>query len=270
MTSYSDNFCIVENSLIVSNQEFQNYHIYEELGNGANGVVYRALNTILQREEAIKIWRSRNLSDIRNKIEQGLCEAQKLAQASPQFAVTIYSAQEFAGLFIATMEYVPGKTLEWHQKHSNSNIRIQLAEVYLNAIVNTSTEATRHGDAHMRNVLVFHEMKSKHEKYFKMKLCDFGTSMYSGKEASEQRHWRIVKDTILRLTEDMPNQVLCLKALNEHWSGGVKIASDMYAERAKGIDFSDLDIARAWSAPLKDYINDLKYYKLECTEDTAS
>lgn len=266
MTCPTPEFRIVGNRLIVDGQEFQNYHIYGELGNGANGVVYRALNAILQREEAIKIWRSRNLRDSRNKIEQGLREAQKLAQASPQFAVTIYSAQKFGGLFIATMEYVPGKTLEWHQKNSNSNIRLQLAEVYLNAIVNTSTEATRHGDAHMKNVLVFKEKKSKYETYLKMKLCDFGTSMYSGKEASEQRHWSIVRDTILALTRDMPHQEFCLESLEKHWPIGVQIASDAYAARDRGIDFSDLDIAHAWSAPLRDYINDLKNFAFETNQ----
>jgi serine/threonine protein kinase len=192
MTRAQPEFRAEEGRLIVGGQEFKNYQILEKLGDGANGVVYRALNTILQREEAIKVWRTRNSRDVRNKVEQGLREAQKLARVSPQFAVTVYSAQEFGGTFLATMEYVEGKTLEWHQKNSDLSLRIRLAEVYLNSIVQTTTESTRHGDAHMKNVLVFEEKKSKYETVLRMKLCDFGTSIYSGKEASEQRHWRIV------------------------------------------------------------------------------
>lgn len=243
--------------LIVAGQDFKNYEIIKEIGDGANGVVYHALNTILQREEAIKIWRSRNSGDYRNKLEQGLREAQKLAKASPEFAVTIYSAQELGGVFVATMEYVDGKTLQWHRINSGPDLRIRLADIYLTSIVYTTTAATRHGDAHEKNVLIYEE-KSKYETLIKIKLCDFGTSLYGGKEASEQRHWRIVRETILKLTQDVPHREFCANALNQHWPRGLKMAEEAYAARKNGIDFSDFDIARMWSSPLKDYINDLK------------
>ncbi|MBW6397455.1 hypothetical protein KPL78_06325 [Roseomonas sp. HJA6] len=244
--------------MIVGDLEFKNYKILAELGAGANGVVYQAVNTILQREEAVKVWRSRSSRDFRNKIEQGLREAQKLARASPQFAVTVYSAQEFGGALIATMEYVAGKTLKWYQENSGPILRIQLAEVYLNSIVHTTTESTRHGDAHMKNVLVFEEKKTKHDTVLRMKFCDFGTSIYSGKEASEQRHWQIVRNTVISLTHGTENQEFCLSVLDKNWPIGRKMAMDAYAARENGIDFSDLDIAQMWAAPLKDYINDLK------------
>lgn len=255
-------FHVKGSRLIVGGQDFKNYEILGEIGNGANGVVYRALNTILQREEAIKIWRSRNSSDRRNKIEQGLREAQKIAKVSPEFAVTIYSAQEFGGVFIATMEYVAGKTLEWHQTHSEPNLRIGISDIYLTSIIHTTTAATRHGDAHAKNVLVFEE-RSKYETRIKMKLCDFGTSSYAGKEASEQRHWRIVRETILALTHGVPHRDFCIEVLDQHWPQGLKMAMDAYNARKEGIDFSDFDIARMWSSPLKDYINDLKTFNFK-------
>lgn len=256
-TRRQPHFHVKGSRLIINGQDFKNFNILNMLGEGTNGVVYRAQNTILQREEAIKIWRSRNPSDRRNKIEQGLREAQKLARVSPEFAVAIYSAQEFGGVLIATMEYVAGKTLEWHQTHSDPDLRVQLAEVYLGSIVHTTTEATRHGDAHAKNVLVF-EVRSKYETVLKMKLCDFGTSIYAVKEPSEQRHWRIVRETILKLTHNVPHRDFCLEALARHWPKGVQMATDAYEARKRGVDFTDLDIARMWSAPLKDYIDDLK------------
>lgn len=243
--------------LIVGNTELKNYRIIKQLGDGANGIVYHAINELLQRPEAVKIWRTRNPRDRRNKVEQGLREAQKLAQVSPEYAVTIYGVQEIDGLLIATMEYVDGKTLEWYQKNADPSVRIGLAAVYLGAIVQTTTAATRHGDAHAKNVLVYEE-KGKYESRLKIKLCDFGTSLYSGREASEQRHWRIVRETVLELTRGIRYADSCLETLDRLWPAGLQMAADAYKARERGIDFSDQEIAQFWSAPLRDYINDLR------------
>jgi hypothetical protein len=98
-----------------------------------------------------------------------------------------------------------------------------------------------------------------------MKLCDFGTSLYAGKEPSEQRHWKIVRETILALTHGVPHRDFCLDTLNRLWPQGVRMAAESYAARKLGIDFSDLDIAQMWSAPLKDYIDDLKMLNFQHT-----
>lgn len=249
--------CIDDSRLFVDGQELKNYKITTVLGQGANGVVYRATNTKLQREEAVKVWHTTNERDRRNKLEQGLLEAQKLAQVSYEYAVAIYSAFELGGLLLATMEYVEGKTLEWYQQNAAPETRLGLAEVYLGAIVNTTTSATRHGDAHSKNVLVY-EFSSRLESGLRLKLCDFGTSYYSGKESSEKRHWRIVKETILNLTHNMPHADKCRSTLATLWPKGEQMALEAYEHRKAGVDFSDHDIAQFWAAPLRDYILDLR------------
>lgn len=256
MTSLQPSAHVKGNRLFIRGKHFENYEIVREIGSGENGVVYHGFNTLLRRDEAVKVWRARNPRDNRNKIEQGLREAQKLAQVSPDYAVAVYSAQQINGVFVATMEYVKGQTLAWHRQNSDPYLRCQLARIYLNAIVQTTTEATRHGDAHDKNVLVY-EVATKYEKHLKIKLCDFGTSFYSGKEASEQRHWRIVRDTILSLTIDLPHASVCRDVLDRDWPTGVRLASDAYEARKNGIDFKELDIAHLWSAPLLDYTRDL-------------
>lgn len=100
----------------------------------------------------------------------------------------------------------------------------------MNAIVQTTTEATRHGDAHAKNVLVY-EVATKYEKQLKIKLCDFGTSLYSGKEASEQRHWRIVRETIIALTEGIPHARACRELLDRNWPKAVQLAAEAYESR---------------------------------------
>lgn len=249
---------IDDSRLFVDGQELKNYKINKELGQGANGIVYRATNTKLQREEAVKVWRTTNDRDRRDKLEQGLLEAQKLAQVSYEYAVAIYSAFELGGLLLATMEYVEGKTLEWYQQNADTKTRLGLAEVYLGAIVNTTTSVTRHGDAHSKNVLVY-EFNSRLESALRLKLCDFGTSYYSGKESSEKRHWRIVKETILNLTRNIPHADACRSTLDTLWPKGERMALGAYEDRKAGVDLSDYDIAQFWAGPLRDYIHDLSY-----------
>lgn len=256
MTSLQPSFHVKGNRLFILGKHFENYEIFKVLGTGANGVVYHALNTLLQREEAVKVWRAGNPKDRRDKLAQGLREAQKLARVCPEYAVALYSAQIINGVFLATMEYIDGKTLAWHRENSDQFLRCQLAQVYLNAIVQTTTAATRHGDAHDKNVLIY-EVATKYEKSLRIKLCDFGTSFYSGKEASEHRHWRIVRETIVSLTRDLPHADFCLSTLDHDWPRGVRMASDAYEAHKKGVDFSESDIANFWSAPLRDYTRDL-------------
>jgi serine/threonine protein kinase len=242
--------------LFVKGQPFENFKVIEEVGSGANGVVYRATNEFLQREEAIKVWRSLKPDDPRDKLEQGLREAQKLASAHADHAVAIYAARQIGGVFVATMEYVQGHTLEWHRLNSEPFIRCQLARLYLEAIIQTSTASSRHGDAHEKNVLVY-DASTKYEKMLKLKLCDFGTSLYSGKEASEQRHWRIVRETILRLTQDIAHADQCRDCLTRDWPQAQQLAMDAYEWRERGKAFTDFDIARFWAGPLIDYTRDL-------------
>lgn len=242
--------------LFVKGQPFENYKVIEEVGSGVNGVVYRATNELLQREEAIKVWRSLKPGDTRDKLEQGLREAQKLASAHTDHAVAIYAARQIGGVFVATMEYIQGHTLEWHRLNSEPFVRCQLARLYLEAIIQTSTASSRHGDAHGKNVLVY-DASTKYEKALKLKLCDFGTSLYSGKEASEQRHWRIVRETILRLTEDVAYAGQCRDCLVRDWPRGQQFAMEAYESRERGISFTDYEIAQLWAAPLIDYTRDL-------------
>ncbi len=242
--------------LFVKGQLFENYKVIEEIGSGVNGVVYRATNELLQREEAIKVWRSLKPGDTRDKLEQGLREAQKLASAHADHAVAIYAARQIGGVFVATMEYIQGRTLEWHRLNSESFVRCQLARLYLEAIIQTSTSSSRHGDAHEKNVLVY-DVSTEYKKALKLKLCDFGTSLYSGKEASEQRHWRIVQETILRLTAGIDHADQCRDCLMRDGPQGQKSAMEAYESRERGIAFTDFQIAQLWASPLVDYTRDL-------------
>jgi len=57
--------------------------------------------------------------------------------------------------------------------------------------------------------------------------------------------------------KDLSHASFCRDALDRDWPTGVRMASDAYQARENGIDFSELDIAHFWSAPLLDCTRDL-------------
>ncbi|MCZ6612522.1 MAG: protein kinase, partial [Planctomycetota bacterium] len=91
------------------------YKILSELGRGAMGVVYRARDTKIGREVAIKTIKLADQADgsetgrLRERLFR---EAQSAGRLSHPGIVTIYDVDEEAGLAYITMEYVEGETLQ--------------------------------------------------------------------------------------------------------------------------------------------------------------
>ena len=91
------------------------YKILNELGRGAMGVVYRALDPKIGREVAIKTIKLADQADeseTERLRERLFREAQSAGRLSHPGIVTIYDVDEEAGLAYITMEYVEGETLQ--------------------------------------------------------------------------------------------------------------------------------------------------------------
>src|SRR6516225_1565163 len=96
----------------MSLQTVGRYEIIGELGRGAMGVVYKALDPTIGRTVALKTMRldvqgpetSELLARFRN-------EARLAGVLNHPNIVTIYDAGEINGLFYMAMEYIEGKTL---------------------------------------------------------------------------------------------------------------------------------------------------------------
>src|SRR5262245_63310104 len=87
------------------------YVIESQLGRGGMGVVYRALDTKLNRPVAIKVLPSDALADPTRKqrFEQ---EARAASALSHPNIITIYDIDTAEGVDFIVMEYVPGKSLD--------------------------------------------------------------------------------------------------------------------------------------------------------------
>ncbi len=96
-------------------QQIGRYQILEELGRGAMGVVYRALDPAIGRPVAIKTIRLRDITDDaeRERLRERLFrEAQSAGLVSHPGIVTIYDVGEQHDVTYIAMEFVDGPTLE--------------------------------------------------------------------------------------------------------------------------------------------------------------
>jgi TolB-like protein/Tfp pilus assembly protein PilF len=91
-------------------QTLSHYRLLEEIGRGGMGVVYRALDTKLDRHVALKVLPAEATADP-DRLERFRREAKAVAALNHPGIVTIYSVEEAEGIHFLTMELVRGKTL---------------------------------------------------------------------------------------------------------------------------------------------------------------
>ena len=86
-------------------RELSHFRIVAELGSGAMGEVYRAEDTKLGRDVALKLLPEEMAADP-ERLERFKREAQAIAALNHPNIVTIYSVEEADGVHLLTMELV--------------------------------------------------------------------------------------------------------------------------------------------------------------------
>jgi serine/threonine protein kinase/formylglycine-generating enzyme required for sulfatase activity len=86
------------------------YEILGELGRGGMGIVYLAINKLMNRREVLKMMTKGMLDSSGSKV-RFLREIQSAARLSHPNVVTVYSAMEVGDLLVFTMEYIEGEDL---------------------------------------------------------------------------------------------------------------------------------------------------------------
>jgi serine/threonine-protein kinase len=92
-------------------RQLSHFRINAELGSGAMGVVYRAEDTTLGRDVALKVLPEEMAADP-ERLERFKREAQAIAALNHPNIVTIHSVEEADGVNLLTMELVEGKSLD--------------------------------------------------------------------------------------------------------------------------------------------------------------
>lgn len=130
------------------------FTLLEEIGQGGQGVVFRAQQHATGREVALKILREGPLADVRSR-HRFARETEIVASLEHPGIVTLYGAGRTAdGHGWVAMEIVDGKNLRDHLHGANLATRLELLEQVCEALA----EAHRHGVIHLdlkpANVLV--------------------------------------------------------------------------------------------------------------------
>lgn len=118
------------------------YEILEEVGRGGMGVVYRARDTRLEREVAIKVLRTTRQEEIL-RLER---EAKAAATLNHPGIVTIYDFEQGFGGYFIVMEFADGEALDQLLRTRADSLRNSLRQIMIHV-------ADAVAFAHSRNVI---------------------------------------------------------------------------------------------------------------------
>ncbi len=153
-------------------QTVSHYRILEKLGEGGMGVVYRAHDTKLDRDVALKFLPS-HLSASEQDKARFIQEAKAASALNHPNVCTIHAIEEHGGQQFIVMEYVDGKTL---RNLRPETLKLETILPYAIQIGEALQEAHSHGIVHRdvkpENIMI----NSKNQ----VKVMDFGLAKLKG------------------------------------------------------------------------------------------
>jgi serine/threonine protein kinase len=146
------------------------YRIIEEIGRGAMGMVYRAMDPLIERELAIKTL----LPDLSEEIvaevrERFVREARSAGKLSHPNIVTVFDVGEQDGVAYIAMELLPGRSLQQILRDPEPlpfDTAAEIAAQVADALEHAHTHSIVHRDVKPANVVVAPTGRAK--------LTDFG------------------------------------------------------------------------------------------------
>ena len=153
--------------MLIIGEKFGYYKIHSAIGAGGMGEIYRARDTRLRRDVAIKILPASLMQDD-SAIERFMREAHAASALNHPNILTIFDIGEHSKIHFIATEFVEGQTLR--QKMQSSTI--QLAEVLdivvqiANALIAAHEAGIVHRDIKPENIMI------RHDGY--VKILDFG------------------------------------------------------------------------------------------------
>jgi len=159
-------------------QTISHYKILEKLGEGGMGIVYKAHDTKLDRDVALKFLPT-NLTASSEDVQRFELEARAISALNHPNIATIYDVDEFSGQKYLVLEYISGGTLKSKLKQLKSEDKeFPISEVVNHGI--QMAEALAHAHRHQiihRDVKTDNMMLTEDGK---VKLTDFGLAKLRG------------------------------------------------------------------------------------------
>jgi serine/threonine protein kinase len=150
-----------------SGQTLSHYRLVEKIGEGGMGVVWKALDTKLDREVAIKLL-SEDLASDPERLKRFELEAKAAAALNHPNIVTLYSVEEAEGTHFIAMELVEGATLAQVIPGEGLPVEryLDLALPLTEAITAAHERGVTHRDLKPSNIMVSDKGR--------LKVLDFG------------------------------------------------------------------------------------------------
>ena len=148
-------------------QTLSHYTLLEKLGEGGMGVVWKAHDTTLGRDVAIKVL-PETLSGDTERMHRLETEAKTVAALNHPNIVTLHTVEEAGGVRFLTMELVEGRTLKEHIPETGFAIDqfLELAIQLTDAVSAAHRKGVTHRDLKPSNVMITREGR--------LKVLDFG------------------------------------------------------------------------------------------------
>ncbi len=150
------------------------YSVTQLLGEGGMGAVYKAVDTMIDREVAIKVLRP-EIGRNANLLQRFRAEAVTLAKLNHSGIATLYSFTQHGDEFLMIMEYVPGKTLEAIEQERGRlpvEVAVPLFSRMLEAVGPAHEMGIVHRDIKPANIML--------TTYGAVKVMDFGIARIVG------------------------------------------------------------------------------------------
>lgn len=162
--------------MIKIGEKIGHFLIQSEIGRGGMGTIYFAVDTMLNREVALKAIHPQ-LADNQQLMDRFKIEAMTQARMNHPHIVTIFSFNKIDDQYIIAMEYVEGKSLK---ELLQARKRLELGEAI--AIITQVAEGLAYAHAHNvihRDIKPANILLSKDNK---VKISDFGIAKIFGAE----------------------------------------------------------------------------------------
>ena len=167
---------------MIEGETFQHYLILRrangavwELGRGAMGVTFKALDTNLHRPVALKVIRTDSLDNEQAR-QRFVREARAAAGLSHPNVARVFHLGESAQNYFYAMEFIDGETLEACVRRRGPlplRLALQVALQVANALRAASREGLIHRDIKPSNIMLLRE-EEDHEDEVHVKVIDFG------------------------------------------------------------------------------------------------
>jgi len=158
-------------------RKFGPYEIVEPIGKGGMGEVYRARDTKLDREVAIKVI-SEELLDDDERLARFEREAKLLASLNHRHIASIHGLEESSGAQLLVMELVPGETLAERLQRGPIDVdeALPLFQFIAEALAAAHAQGVVHRDLKPANIMITPDGEPK--------VLDFGLAKVVSEESA--------------------------------------------------------------------------------------